>query len=122
MENSMVNMVITGEEDEELILEVVEEQQLDVNPDLCLVGRFLTDKPIRFHIMKHRMASIWQPRKGINIKEITPHLFAFQFFHMVDLKRVLEGGPWTFDNHLLLLHSLSPGEIPSQVPLVTVEF
>lgn len=35
---------------------------------------------------------------------------------------MLEGGPWTYDNHLLILHKLAAGEIPSAIPLFFVDF
>nr|DAD30367.1 TPA_asm: hypothetical protein HUJ06_009218 [Nelumbo nucifera] len=72
--------------------------------------------------MKHRMVSIWRPGKGVCIKDISGQRFLFHFFHSVDLKRVLEGGPWTYDNHVLLLHHLKPGEIPNQIPLFHVDY
>nr|DAD46192.1 TPA_asm: hypothetical protein HUJ06_004422 [Nelumbo nucifera] len=72
--------------------------------------------------MKHRMASIWRPGKEVCIKDISDQCFLFQFFHSVDLKRVLKGGPWTYDNHVLLLHHLKPGEIPNQIPLFHVDY
>ena len=40
---------------------------------------------------------------------------------MVDLKRVLTGGPWTYDNHLLILHWIQPGEGPNQIPLNSID-
>ena len=36
---------------------------------------------------------------------------------MVDLKRVVAGGPWTYDNHVLILHWIQPGEYPNLIPL-----
>ena len=27
----------------------------------CLVGRFITDSPINFQTMQHKMASLWRP-------------------------------------------------------------
>lgn len=83
----------------------------------CLLGRFLTDRAINFNIIRSRMASIWHPGKGVNIREINTRLYLFQFFHLIDLKRILEGGPWTFDNQLLILHKLKPGDIPTSIPL-----
>ncbi|XVF56979.1 hypothetical protein PTKIN_Ptkin06aG0165400 [Pterospermum kingtungense] len=56
------------------------------------------------------------------IKEIEPGLFLFQFFHLVDVQRVMEGGPWTYDNILLIFHKLLPGDVPSQVPFFNVDF
>ncbi|KAF2306919.1 hypothetical protein GH714_022525 [Hevea brasiliensis] len=45
-----------------------------------------------------------------------------KFFHLVDLKRVVDGSPWSFRNHLLITHRLQEGEIPSQVPLFKADF
>ncbi|MBA0632475.1 hypothetical protein Godav_001205 [Gossypium davidsonii] len=49
-------------------------------------------------------------------------LTASVFFHEVDMDRVLWSSPWTFNNHLLVLHRLRKGEDPNFVPLVFVEF
>ncbi|MCI56152.1 hypothetical protein A2U01_0077403, partial [Trifolium medium] len=35
--------------------------------ELCLVGTLLTDKPVRFHAMKERLASLWRPGQGVTI-------------------------------------------------------
>ena len=78
----------------------------------CLVGRFLTDKVINFEAMKNTMASLWRPGKGVCIKEVSPTLFLFQIFHEIDVKRVLEAGPWTFDQHILLVKRLEENEQP----------
>ncbi|XVF73428.1 hypothetical protein PTKIN_Ptkin12aG0201100 [Pterospermum kingtungense] len=40
----------------------------------------------------------------------------------IDLRRVVDGGPWSFDNHLLVLHELQPREDPFEVPLDFVSF
>lgn len=42
-----------------------------------LVGRFLTKPPVNFHAMEHMMASIWQPVKGLWVKELGPNIFLF---------------------------------------------
>lgn len=122
MENLLQNLSLPNEEDEELILDVSIAQPQELHFDHCLLGRLLTDREINFSIMRSRLASLWRPGKGVNIKDISPNLFLFQFFHPVDLKRVLEGGPWTFENQLLILHKLNPGDIPSSIPLVLVDF
>lgn len=38
----------------------------------CLVGRFLKDKVINLSAMKNTMASLWRPRKGVCIKDLSP--------------------------------------------------
>ncbi|EEF35176.1 conserved hypothetical protein [Ricinus communis] len=67
--------------------------------------------------MKHRVAGLWRPGNGMCVREIPDQLFLFQFFHPLDLKRIMEGGPWTFDNHMLILHHLQQGEISSNILL-----
>ena len=59
---------------------------------------------------------------GVTIKEIKPQLYLFQFFHIVDLQRVLDTGLWSFNGHLLILHLLQPGENSISVPLFHVSF
>ncbi|KAG8491474.1 hypothetical protein CXB51_014692 [Gossypium anomalum] len=39
-----------------------------------------------------------------------------------DLKRVIEGMPWTFSTHLIVFHKLESREDPLQVPLVFFNF
>lgn len=58
---------------------------------LRLVGHFLTDRPIRVVIMETRMSGTWRPVKGVTIKEASPDLFMFQFFHKLDMENVLKG-------------------------------
>lgn len=80
------------------------EGRLDLR--FCLVGRFLTDKAIKFPTMKNTMTALWRPGKGICIKDLSSTLFLFQFFHEVDIQRVMDSGPWTFDQHLLITKRL----------------
>lgn len=49
-------------------------------------------------------------------------LFLFQFFHEIDIKRVLESGPWTFDQHILIVRRLGEDEQPHNVPLFHTSF
>lgn len=85
--------------------------------ELCLVGRFLTEKNINVRAMTSKMADIWNPMMGINIKEIDPGIFLFQFYHREDLLWVINGGPWSFDNAMLVLNKIPPGEEPLNVSL-----
>lgn len=80
-----------------------EDGLVNIEFGFCLVGRFLTDKVINFPAMKNTMASLWRPRKGVRIKDLSPTLFLFQFFNEVDVKRVLDLGPWTFGQHILIV-------------------
>ncbi|XVF79455.1 hypothetical protein PTKIN_Ptkin14bG0224400 [Pterospermum kingtungense] len=116
VEEGLENLIIDNDDDGLVIdLGAVDVQQ--ARPDLCLVGRFTTDKAINFNVMRNRMASIWQPVKGVLVRDIGAGRFLFQFYHQIDMKRVFEVGPWSFDNHMLVLHKLEIGDDPLHVPL-----
>ncbi|MBA0625059.1 hypothetical protein Godav_010306 [Gossypium davidsonii] len=48
--------------------------------------------------------------------------FLFQFFHRVDIDRVVKGAPWSFHNHLVVFHRLEDKEDPMLVPLIYLFF
>ncbi|KAL8456798.1 hypothetical protein ACS0TY_034875 [Phlomoides rotata] len=72
--------------------------------------------------MKNTLASVWRPIRGVSIKPIGEGRFMFQFYHLLDVKRILEGSPWSFNNHPLVLHALIRGEHPLRVPLNKLSF
>lgn len=39
-----------------------------------------------------------------------PNLFMFKFFHEIDMQRVLDDGPWSFNNQALMVKRLELGE------------
>ena len=85
--------------------------------ELCVVGRFLTGRSINVNAMKTKMADVWRPAMGVNIKEVESGIFLFQFFHKEDKNWVLKGGPWSFDNAMIVMAEIPEGEEPLNVPL-----
>uniref|UniRef100_A0A803PXY9 Reverse transcriptase n=1 Tax=Cannabis sativa TaxID=3483 RepID=A0A803PXY9_CANSA len=47
--------------------------------------------------------------------------YLFQFYHEIDISRVLEGGPWTFNRKALIIRRLKEGEDPRMIPLNTLD-
>lgn len=116
VDEQMAALNIEDEENESLIFEGDVEENVN-KYDLCLVGRFLTEKTLNVRAMKSKMADIWKPTMGINIRELEPGIFLFQFYHKEDMQWVYNGGPWSFDNVMLALSSIPNGEDPVKVPL-----
>ena len=104
MEARFDNLTHTGDEEEELTLDGGGELNNAELLERCLVGRFLTDKQINMSDLKHCLVSLWRPGRGVTIKEIAPQRVMFQFYHLVDVKRVLEGGPRTEDYTFMESH------------------
>lgn len=72
--------------------------------------------------MKHRMKSLWRLGCGITVKDLGAKLILFWFYHQHDICWVMDGWPWTFDNHLLLLNELKPRKEPTKIPLFFTPF
>ncbi|KAK5835439.1 hypothetical protein PVK06_011128 [Gossypium arboreum] len=58
------------------------------------------------------MANLWHPLRGVQITDLGGRRYLFKFFHQVDVDRVVNGCPWTFNNHLLIIHSLKNDDDP----------
>lgn len=118
----MQNVTLEEEEEGDIAVEdndVVEDiealEGFDVH--LCLVGRFINEGMVDFTAMKHTLASVWKPGKCVNIKEIDVNLYIFQFYHELDIKRVLSGSPWTFNRKALIIARMKEGDVPRSINL-----
>lgn len=116
IENQMAVLDIEDEENAELTFEGDIEEEVN-KYELCLIGRYLTEKNINNRAMQTKMADVWKPAMGVNIKEIESGIYLFQFYHREDLNWVLQGGSWSFDNAMLVINIIPPGEDPLKVPL-----
>lgn len=67
--------------------------------------------------MKQTLAVLWKPGRGVYIKELDVNLFLFQFYHEIDIKRVIDGCPWSFNRRALAIGRLNEGQNPRSVNL-----
>lgn len=72
--------------------------------------------------MRDTMASVWRPRMGVAAKDLSNNTFLFLFFHDIDMLRVLNDGPWSFEQSLLVLAKAQPNIPPTVTPLDTADF
>uniref|UniRef100_A0A803Q8J8 DUF4283 domain-containing protein n=1 Tax=Cannabis sativa TaxID=3483 RepID=A0A803Q8J8_CANSA len=117
------DMCLEEEEETEVVFD--EEDPDDKEPDLddrwCLIGKLLTGKISDFVIFQNIMADLWKPGKGMYVKILEPNRFLFQFYHEIDIQRVIKGSPWTYDRKQLLIERLIPGANPKNVVLNTLD-
>ncbi|XP_037496341.1 uncharacterized protein LOC119371035 [Jatropha curcas] len=113
----MAKLSVNGEEDDGLVFEEDDELSTGSDNSLCLVGRFLIDKTINFQAMKQTFASLWRPFMGMSVNEEGTGFYRFQFYHKVDVDRVLDMAPWTFNNQLLILGRVEGNITLSEIPL-----
>lgn len=59
----------------------------------CLVGKFLVDIPVDFNAMQNTLAGLWKPGKEMYMRAVGANLYLFQFYHELDVNRIIEGSP-----------------------------
>ena len=77
MEARFERLSLLSDEEEEIVLDSGKDGVPPKKYELCLVGSIVTDRNINLIAMKHRLASLWRPRKGINIQSIDHELYIF---------------------------------------------
>jgi hypothetical protein len=83
----MEHLSIQREEDElEIQIDDSQASFESLEGSYVLVGRFLTDRPIRSYMMKEKIAEFWCPVCQMSIKEADNNLYLFQFFHPRDME------------------------------------
>jgi hypothetical protein len=110
------------QDDEGFVFDVEDGEEDVIDFRWCLVGRFLGDRSIHVNSMKVTMADVWRPVKGVKIKEATPGIFLFHFGHALDMEAVLQGGPWSFNNQMLIMERVRLGVQIENIPLYHVDF
>lgn len=61
MEESFARFQMDEEEEGGILYEGNTDNLSKIDVRWCLVGRFLTESPIDFQVMQHKMASLWTP-------------------------------------------------------------
>ncbi|XP_050278424.1 uncharacterized protein LOC126719976 [Quercus robur] len=101
--NCLENMKLTA--DEEVTITISDEgRRLEIEScTLSLIGKFLTCKPFNKKAAKNTLRRAWGLEDKVQIVEVGTNLFQFKFNIEFELERILRGGPWSFDNQLLML-------------------
>ncbi|XP_074336503.1 uncharacterized protein At4g02000-like [Apium graveolens] len=109
------------EEEEAEGIIVGAEEGRETKESFVLVGRFLTEKHVNFQAIPNVLASVWRPKEGMEVHDIGGYRYSFVFYHIMDLRKILEGGPWSYEQNMLVYHKMQETEDEHQVPLNEVE-
>ena len=115
--NGMGNIKLTSDEEEDI---QVSEEGLTDEIDSCvlsLIGKFLMCKPFNRKVAMNTLQKAWGLDKALQIAEVGSNLFQFKFQSEYEIDRILRGGPWTFDNQLLMLTRWRKGMSANNVVL-----
>ncbi|XP_019154318.1 PREDICTED: uncharacterized protein LOC109150794 [Ipomoea nil] len=113
--------IVLEDEDAGVEAPAVDDGATAVADSWVVVVRFLTQRLIKVEYMRQVMASAWKPVSGVHITELQPNLFQFVFHHITDVRRVMDEGPWSFENCTLLCKDVKDGQLPEDMVLDTVD-
>ena len=101
--DSLENMKLTSKQEEVIALPDEGRKEEIESYALSLIGKFLTCKLFNKKVAQDTLQRAGGMDKGMHIVEVGSNLFQFKFKTELELERVFKGGPWTFDNQVLLL-------------------
>ena len=68
-----------------------------------IAAKFLTRRAINMEIIAKTFNPLWRAKNGFKIQSFGDHKILFIFDNKDDVDRILEGEPWTFDKHLVVM-------------------
>ena len=87
---------------------------------LSLLGRFLTNRSFNQRATKTLLRSVWKMGSDGRIVDVGDGVFQFKFSLESQLKWVLANGPWSFEDHLLVLCRWEQGMIATSVRFTSI--
>ena len=105
---------LTAKEGDVIKIRLSEREQIE-EYSLSLLGKFHTTWPYNKWAAKTFLRLAWKLGQDLKIVEVGDGLFQFKFTIESQLLWVVNNGPWSFDNHLLLLRRWERGMTANSV-------
>lgn len=115
MADDVINGLETMEEEEVITIRDEDRRDEIESCSLSLLGKFLTCKPFNKRVAQTTLRRTWGLKESMQIVEVGSNLFQFKFEKEFDMDRVFKGGPWSFDNQVILLRRWQPGMTAANV-------
>lgn len=110
-----VQLASDEEEEEEIVLSDAVVSKVVSSCLFSLVGRLLISKKFNKIAFKECLRKAWGMKEELRIVEVGENLFHFRFAEEEGMRRVLAGGPWNFDDHILLLKQWKEGMMEGDI-------
>lgn len=90
--------------------------------EFFLMGTVCALRNYNFKAVEKTMRNTWNPLFTVEMREIEPNLYLFFFTNRLNINKVLQGGPWRFNDYLLATKEVEPGKIVPKADLNYVAF
>ncbi|TXG71426.1 hypothetical protein EZV62_000005 [Acer yangbiense] len=79
------------------------EGEVEVEVDLCLIGKILSGKKVNREAFIHLIEQLWSPFGRVKIESVEFNIFMFKFINQEERNRIWQRGPWYFEKSLIVL-------------------
>ncbi|KAI8571721.1 hypothetical protein RHMOL_Rhmol01G0141500 [Rhododendron molle] len=86
-----------------------------VSNNHCLVGKVIQTKILNASIITNILAVAWKTRAPYHVSDSNNNVFLFHFEDSEDKRLVLQDGPWSIMNSLLILKPLENNMVVSEI-------
>lgn len=96
-------LFISGAKIKTVVLEETAQAVVEEKVAHRLVGKILSTKRINREAFRSLIPSIWKINQGMSVEQLRDNMYVFHFKSEQEKKRVLNEGPWSFNNSLIVL-------------------
>ncbi|KAK4434721.1 hypothetical protein Salat_0634900 [Sesamum alatum] len=89
---------------------------------LTLVCRVVTNGGINFEALSTTFIRAAMSGKGMEFSRVGSDRFLLTFQHRIDKRCILEGGPWNFENYLIVFGEIGSHDDPATMALQLCDF
>ena len=120
--NSLQHLSLTMEEETLTPISIHSRADLLEECSLSLFGRLLTDRQQNTRALKNTLKAAWKMSSDLRIFEVGNNTFQFKFSSRYQMEWVENGGPWNFENNLLLLCRWKKGLTSENITFIHSSF
>lgn len=121
MVEKLGNVHLTDDEDEDIVIDDGIVQEVVESCRFSFLGKLLTTKRYNTQAMKDSLRRVWGFPTLLRIIDVDANLFHFRFESEEHFVKVINGGPWNFDNQLLVTRLWEPGLASKGVTFHSIE-
>ena len=100
---------LTSKEGEVIVVRPNRRDKTLEERSLSLLGKFLAPRPLNLRAAKNLLRLVWKMGPNLKIIEVGDGLLQFKFALESQVSWVVNNGPWSFDNRVLVLKQWEQG-------------